>query len=137
MFDYAVDELTSVSDAAGGFDTTVVAARLGDGVFTGSSAPRVGPLESGRGITVLVTFEDGERVIEPWDGRDARKMFAYRGLSRAVSATIDPDRSLLLDVDRTNNSRTLTPSTGTAATRWAARWMVWLEHALLTYSFFA
>ena len=137
VLDYAIAELTSVHGPAGGFDTTVVAARLGDGAFTGSSAPRVGPFESGRGLTVLVTFADGERVAEHWDGRDARQTFGYRGPSRAVSATIDPNRSLLLDVNRTNNSRMVTSTSGAAATRWAARWMMWLEHALLTYSLFA
>ena len=137
VFDYAIAELASAPDHAGVFNTTVVAARLGDGLFTGSSAPRVGPFESGRGITLLVTFEDGERAVEHWDGRDARKTFAYRGRSRAVSATIDPDRTLLLDVNQTNNSQTLTPPTGTAAAFWAARWMMWLENALLGYGFFA
>jgi hypothetical protein len=61
----------------------------------------------------------------------------YRGPSRAFSATIDPDRMLLLDLNRTNNSRMLTPRTSEAATRWAARWMTWFENVLLTYGFFA
>lgn len=104
--------------------------------FTGSTAPRVGPFESGGGVTLLVIFEDGERAIDRWDGRDTRKIFSYRSPSRAVSATVDPDRMLLLDVNQTNNSRTLAPLTATAATRSAARWLTWLENALLTYGFF-
>ena len=135
-FDYAVTDLTSVPNAAGGFDTTVVVARLGDGMFTGSSAPRVGPYESGRGVTVAVVFADAERAVDAWDGRDARKTFAYRSASRAESATVDPDRTLVLDINRTNNSRAVTPRSGTAATRWASRWMLWLENALLSYSVF-
>lgn len=136
VFDYGVAELTSVPRPDGGFDTTVVASRVGDGVFTGSTAPRVGPFESGSGVTLLVTFEDDERAVERWDGRDTRKTFAYRSPSRAVSATIDPDRTLVLDVNQTNNSKTLAPQTGTSATRSAARWLIWLENVLLTYSFF-
>jgi hypothetical protein len=136
VFDYAVAELTSVPRPEGGFDTTVVASRVGDGVFTGSTAPRVGPFESGGGVTLLVTFEDDERAVDRWDGRDTRKTFAYRSPSRAVSATVDPDRTLLLDVNLTNNSKTLAPQTGTASTRGAARWLMWLENALLTYGFF-
>jgi hypothetical protein len=137
VFDYAVAELTSVPRPEGGFDTTVVASRVGDGLFTGATAPRVGRFESGRGITLLVTFEDDERMVEWWDGRDTRKTFAYRSPSRAVSATVDPHRTLLLDVNQTNNSKTLAPRTRTAATRSAARWLMWLQNALLTYSFFA
>jgi hypothetical protein len=136
VFDYAVAEFSSVPRPDGGFDTTVVAARVGDGLFTGATAPRVGPFESGSGLTLLVTFEDDVRAVERWDGRDTRKTFAYRSPSKAVSATIDPDRTLLLDVNQTNNSRTLALLTGTAATRSAARWLTWLENALLTYGFF-
>ena len=120
IFDYAVAQLTSVPRPDGGFDTTVVASRVGDGLFTGSTAPRVGPFESGGGVTLLVTFEDGERAVERWDGRDTRKICSYRSPSKAVSATVDPDRTLLLDVNQTNNSKTLAPQTCTAATRLAA-----------------
>jgi hypothetical protein len=134
VFDYSVAELTSVATESGGFETTVVVARLGDGLFTGTNAPRVGPYESGRGMTLLVSFADRERAVERWDGRDTRKTFAYRSSSRAVSATIDPDRTLVLDVHMANNSRMIPPHNGTAATRWAARWMIWLENALLTFS---
>ncbi|OLC42094.1 MAG: hypothetical protein AUH43_23425 [Acidobacteria bacterium 13_1_40CM_65_14] len=134
VFDYSVAELTSVAGVSGMFETTVVVARLGDGLFTGTSAPRVGPFESGRGMTLLVTFADGERAVDRWDGRDARKTFEYRSPSRAVSATIDPDRTLVLDVHLTNNSRMIAPRNGAAATRWAALWMVWLENVLLTFS---
>jgi hypothetical protein len=133
VFDYSVEELTSVA-APGGFETTVVVARLGDGLFTGTSAPRVGPFESGRGMTLLVTFADGQRAIDRWDGRDARKRLRYSSPSRAVSATIDPDRTLVLDLHVANNSRIIAPRGGTASTRWAARWMLWLEDLLLTYS---
>ena len=134
VFDYGVADVTSVPSASGAFETTVVAARLGDGLFTGTSAPPVGPFESGRGLKVAVDFEDGERVIDWWDGRDTQKTLVYRSRSRAVRATIDPDRTLVLDLHVTNNGRTVVPEGGRAATRWAARWLIWFEHALLTCS---
>jgi hypothetical protein len=50
-----------------------------------------------------------------------------------VSAEVDPDRVLLLDLNRSNNGVTLDSGVArTAATRWAARWMIWMEDALLT-----
>jgi len=49
---------------------------------------------------------------------------------------VDPDRVLLLDVDTTNNSRALSPAAGRAATKWAAKWIVWLQDVLATYAFF-
>lgn len=134
VFDYGVERLTSERDAAGTFATTVVARRYGDAPFTGSSAEPVGGFESGRGVTLLVTFADGQRRIDGWDGRDRAKTFHYRSPARAVSATVDPDRILLLDLHRTNNSSTLAPQAGTAASTWAGRYMIWLEDLLLSYA---
>jgi hypothetical protein len=56
----------------------------------------------------------------------------YQSGARAASAEIDPDRILLLDMHAVNNSRTLTPRAGAAATKWSARWLLWLEDWLLT-----
>jgi hypothetical protein len=134
VFDYGVAELTSRRAAGGSFETTVTVARYGDGLFTGATAPRVGRFESGRGMTLLVSFAGGEESRESWDGRDERKTFEYRSASRAVSAAIDPDRQVTLDLKRTNNGRTLQARAGVASRRWAARWAAWLEHLLLTYA---
>jgi hypothetical protein len=51
-----------------------------------------------------------------------------------MSATIDPRGVIQLDVDRTNNGRTLASNARTAALKWSTMWMAWLENALLTYS---
>ena len=74
-----------------------------------------------------MTFKNGEKVREHWDGRDRWKMFTYERAAEAVSAQVDPERVLLLDVDYTNNSRTLDPRGGAAATKWMLKWMVWLQ----------
>lgn len=135
VFDYAVDHLTSAQVQTQGvrpaqladepapvdrtsetYRTTVVVRRLGDGVFP---------------VDVRVRFEDGTDVRERWDGRGAWQQFQYERPSRAVSAEVDPDRVLLLDVARTNNSRSLTPQADAAATHWARQWMVWLQDLLV------
>ncbi|MCU1381470.1 MAG: hypothetical protein JWL71_167 [Acidobacteria bacterium] len=134
VFDYGVERFTSEPDAGGGFTTTIVARRYGDARFPGTSAKPVGGFESGRGITVQVRFADGQRRRDVWDGRDPARTFRYRSAVRAAAAEVDPDRTLLLDVAQTNNSITLSPQSGTAASRWAARWLGWLSHALLTYA---
>ena len=88
IFDYAVAD----SRACQGrlvVSTPPSSSRLGDGVFTGSSAPRVGPFESGRGVSLLVAFEDGERAVKLWDGRDTRKTFSYRSLGARAVSTIE------------------------------------------------
>ena len=59
-----------------------------------------------------VTFEDGERVTEHWDGAIAGSSYCLRSTSAsALSAEVDPDRVLLLDVNYTNNSKTLRAAT--------------------------
>jgi hypothetical protein len=103
------------------FRTAVVVRRDGDGVFP---------------VDVLVRFEDGHEVRERWDGRSTWRAFHYERPARAVSAQVDPDRVLLLDVNYTNNSVTLEPRTEAAARTWTLQWMVWLQDLLMTWAFF-
>jgi hypothetical protein len=119
-FDYGVDFFRS-DPAQNRYHTEVVARRFGDGVFP---------------VTVRVTSADGTRTDWSWDGRDRWKMFQVDGQVAPVSAEVDPDRVLLLDANRTNNSRTLDPPARKTATRWSLTWLVWLQDQLLTYGFF-
>ena len=100
--------------------TTVTVRRQSDGIFP---------------VDVLVVFDDGETVRERWDGRAAWRVFTYERSARATSVHVDPDRVLLLDVDYANNSWTAAPRAGAAATKWALRWMIWLQDLMLTYAF--
>ncbi len=140
VFDYAIEELESESSSgvglfdrdgerryqgAGGtpslFRTRVVVRRHGEAVFP---------------VDVLVVFQNGERVRERWNGRDRWTMFTYERASRAAYAQVDPDRTLLLDINYTNNSRTLTPRTGPATNKWMLKWLTWMQDCLMTYAFF-
>jgi hypothetical protein len=56
--------------------------------------------------------------------------------SRHFGAEIDPDRVLLLDANRSNNSRLVDAPAASTATRWSLTWLVWLQDQLLTYGFF-
>ena len=56
--------------------------------------------------------------------------------ARPVPVEVDPRRVLLLDLNRTNNSRSLEPRTRQASLKWALTWMVWLQDLMLTYGFF-
>lgn len=124
VFDYGIEEFTSAGDtpATNGYRTSVMVRRYGEALFP---------------VAVRTTFEGGEQVTEQWDGSERWKLFTYDRPVRAVSAQVDPDRVLLLDVNYTNNSRTLQPHGGDAATKWALKWMVWLQDSLLTWAFFA
>ena len=85
-------------------------------------------------VDVAVTFRNGERVTEHWDGVDRWRQYAYDRDAQALSAQVDPNRVLLLDVDYTNNSKTLEPKGADAATKWSLKWMVWLQDCLLSWA---
>ena len=53
-------------------------------------------------VAVTTTFDDGETVTEQWDGVARRAIYTYVRDARAVSAAVDPDYVLKLDVWRTN-----------------------------------
>jgi hypothetical protein len=121
VFDYSLDSLTSTRSGSR-YSTHVIARRLGDGVFP---------------VDVVVTFSNGEQATEHWDGARRWREFTWDRAVEARSAAVDPDRTLLLDINFTNNSRTLRPRADVAASRWTLKWMVWLEDALLSWGMLA
>ena len=120
VFDYGVQDLKSTREQDQ-YRTTVVVRRYGEAMFP---------------VDVLVTFKNGERATEHWDGNDRWTLYAYDRPAQALSAEVDPNRVLLLDVNLTNNSRTLEPKGPAAATKWSLKWMVWLQDQLLSWAFF-
>jgi hypothetical protein len=121
-FGDAADRAFSASAATpGAFRTTVVARRFGEGEFP---------------VDIRVVFENKEEVRWRWDGRDRWKVFEIEKPARASFVQVDPDHVLVLDVNYTNNSATLTPRTRAAARKWSLAWMIWLQDHLLTYGFF-
>ena len=100
---------------------TVVAARVGEAV-----AP----------VDVLVRFDNGETVLEHWDGQYRWAKFIYEKPSPVSSAEVDPARKLILDANFTNNSWTVKEDNRGAA-RWYVRWIFWLENLFFAASFFS
>jgi len=118
VFDYGVQQLQSEREGDH-FRTIVVVRRYGEAIFP---------------VNVDVAFKSGERITEQWDGQDRWKAYSYERPTEALSAQVDPNRVLLLDVNYTNNSATLEPRGGAAATKWSLAWMVWLQECLLAWA---
>jgi hypothetical protein len=133
-FDYGIQNIASEPEPDGSFRTTVVVQRYGDGIFSGASDAGDERYPRGRGVTVQTTFADGARQNDTWNGRDRRLELVYRSQARAVSATVDPDRTLLLDLNHTNNSRAVAAHGTRVADRWAARWLIWMQDFMLDYA---
>jgi aminopeptidase N len=117
-FDYGVQELRSQREGDH-YRASVVVRRFGEAIFP---------------VDVLVTFANGEKVTERWDGKDRWKLYTYERPEAVRSAQVDPNHVLLLDVDYTNNSRTLEPKGAAAAAKWSTAWMVWLQDCLLSWA---
>ncbi|MDH5679791.1 MAG: M1 family metallopeptidase, partial [Nitrospinota bacterium] len=103
------------------YESNVIVRRLGEVVF---------PVE------VLVTFENGEQEKKVWDGEYRWVRYTFKKPTRLQSAEVDPDHKIFLDVNYTNNSKTMNPQK-LPAYKWAFRWMFWLQHFLETFTFFS
>jgi hypothetical protein len=69
----------------------------------------------------------GGKDARPWLGR--WKRIELTGERRLLSATVDPENRVAIDVNRLNNSRRVEPD-GRAAAHWGARWVFWLQQML-------
>ncbi|HZM13411.1 MAG TPA: hypothetical protein VFB86_04480, partial [Bacteroidales bacterium] len=55
-------------------------------------------------VEILIHFDNGDEVLEQWDGKARYKDFKYTGTRKVDWAKIDPYDKIDLDVNRINNS---------------------------------
>lgn len=84
-------------------------------------------------VQVLLTFADGSEHRETWDGEGRLHEVVVEGPSPLVSATVDPEHLLALDIDRINNSRTV-ESLDPPRRRWTLRWLGWMSNLIFTFT---
>jgi hypothetical protein len=82
--------------------------------------------DAGAGVERVELLQGGQGS-EPWRGRFKRLELTSE--KRLVSASVDPDDLLKLDVNRLNNARRSEPDSK-AASLWGARLMFWLQQLL-------
>lgn len=102
----------------GPFESTVLLQRRGEIVFP---------------VDLALTFSDGHVEHVQWDGRDRWKRVRLTRGQRLVSANIDPERKIYLDVDWLNNAVRIEPDRRVAFS-WAARVTYWVQNILTTLS---
>ena len=130
IVDYGIQDFHS--DPSGlGYRTRVSLRRYGSGMFVGTSDVAAVAIGRARSLLVETRFEDGSVMSDWWDGRLADLELTYEGPSRAVATSVDPEAVLLLDADRSNNSRTALPAMTEAGARLVASWIVWLQDIML------
>jgi hypothetical protein len=107
-------------DELAGWESTVVVRRLG-----GVRLP----------VVTELVFADGQRARVRWDGEERWVRFRVTGPELAW-AEVDPERVLLLDVDRLNNSLRVEPDRA-ASRRWGQRLRFWVQNVLETFALLA
>jgi hypothetical protein len=88
-------------------------------------------------LAVEVTFSDGARRVEHWDGQERWTTFRYQHPGRVDRVRVDPDHVLVLDVEFSNNAWLREAPAGLAASKWASKWMLWVQHTMEAFAFFA
>ncbi|PYY00510.1 MAG: peptidase M1 [Acidobacteria bacterium] len=77
-------------------------------------------------VEVEIKFDDGSHLREHWDGKDRWTRFSYDKKAKLVSAEIDPEHKVWLDVDFFNNSRLAHPD-GSARRKLSNYWMTFWQ----------
>jgi hypothetical protein len=82
-------------------------------------------------VELLVEFTDGRAVRETWDGRYRWTRFRYSGAAKVARAIVDPERKIALDVNPANNAWLDEEGVSRrAATKWTARFLLWLQNLM-------
>jgi peptidase M1-like protein len=101
--------------ADGPFDSEVTVLRLG-----GVRLP----------VEIRVELADGRVIFETWDGQYRWTRLRYHG-AKVRAADVDPYGKIAIDIDPGNNSWVdNAPVARRAASKWALRWMFWLQNLL-------
>jgi len=86
-------------------------------------------------VDVVIKFNDGQSVVEHWDGRDRWVRYEYERKSKVKSAEIDPQHEIWLDRNFFNNSYVVKENHRAVhklgnlwlfASEWFAQWIAWL-----------
>jgi hypothetical protein len=84
-------------------------------------------------VQIFVRFENGDTTTIHWDGKDNIKKFTFERPSKLHTVIIDPNQHNRLDLEWTNNSRTIEPSSA-GFNRYTVRFWFWIESV---FQFFA
>ena len=60
-------------------------------------------------VDVLIHFDNGDQILETWDGKSRYKDYKYTGTRKVDWVKIDPEFKIKMDVNYINNSMTIYP----------------------------
>ena len=85
-------------------------------------------------VEIEVLFEDGTKETVIWDGKGKRKTFSFKNDASIVSAHIDPDQKIFLDLNFTNNGKTRN-SNIKPMVKYAGKGQTWMQTLIHFASF--
>lgn len=80
-------------------------------------------------VDVELRFEGGARDRRAWDARDRWVRYRVTRPERLLSAHLDPDRKIPLDVAAINDAKRVDPD-GRASARWSSSFLFWVQQIL-------
>ncbi len=86
-------------------------------------------------VVIEIIFKDGSNKIIEWDGVANSRTFEFESATKMVSAHIDPEQKIYLDIDLNNNSYTWQPETS-VFWKYALKVMFWVQNVLQSVSMF-
>ena len=84
-------------------------------------------------VDVLIHFDNGEELLENWDGKSRFKDFVYTGLRKIQWVKIDPEFKIRMDVNYINNSKTIDPD-GVPVRRFTNKFISFMQFLLSAVS---
>lgn len=85
-------------------------------------------------VEILIKFDNGEELLKHWDGKSRTKDFIFERVEKVVSAQIDPEKKILIDVNLNNNSKTLEKNDA-GIWKYVLKFMFWLQNLMQTVAF--
>lgn len=101
------------------YNTKVVLHRFGDLVIP---------------VDVRIEFENGELIEDQWSGLTNSKTYSYNSSSRIISAIVDPEYKIRVDMDVNNNSYTVIQERKTLW-KYGLKALNWVQNTLQSVSF--
>ena len=80
-------------------------------------------------MEVFIKFENGEEKWENWDGKDRYIVYEYESENKVISAEVDPNRKIWLDVNFLNNGKTVKANKA-AIFKYSTRYLFWMQNLL-------
>ncbi len=82
---------------------------------------------------IKVTFDNGEEILEYWDGKSRSYELKYVDTKQVTSVIIDPEYKIQLDKNLINNSFVVKP-TSSGISRYFTSFVSWMESIMVTVS---